>query len=904
MKSLLIFFYDLLSTPHLLLSVIIAAVIFKLHFLKKLIPLGLQKTTRKKLLFFLLGTIIGSLFGDAAWIIKLLRTISFPEISYSTVLFFIRVSWAFLIVQYHSLALFIQSLSEKHFKLKWINYILTPVGLFFSGFFLYMAFFGNSLSTESERGLAKSFNIDPPLEMQMMRFVIFYVLNLLVLPSLFIAIRNVRTKPLPKILRKQLSVFIIYLMCPYLAIEGLQAIYFGFAIELDKLYPVVSVSTLLLIYAVHYCLKKVMSLRFLNGATHVHASNQFSIATHFTTSLEQLAQVSNQQELNHIAQSFFKESFKLPQHSTAVYIRNEKQNNELSNHQATRTVVEHYLTLHKEDITYCLKKLKILIYDDIAFTYFYEETPRSKIILSFLEKINADIFIPIYAQQKMLGYIIVDKDARVQDCYSNIEADQMHVFAHYLGTIINLLAHNDIKTLTQNNKEIEDTLYFKQQESLLFKESVRSCMRNKMPHNIVGIIFYKNRHFTMGNQAAQDLVPIDLNQQEGHPFTKAIKQLVHHVNAYKSAQTLFTTGANGKQIMLSCMPHIENNTLFITACYPDITDIISHTMQQFQDPNQWDTLLYLETTKAGATINQMIPGSQEALLNIKIGLLHAALHKKALLLSAPEEDLEAYAQLIHHISQREGFGAISVQASASAYDVAIDLFGVNPVFAPETTNRPLFEKLNGGTLFIKNIFGLPRDIQLQLVQLLNTGIYQPLKSEHKKISNVRIICAAISPITKDDCVPQLLEELNKNALSIPAISTLGIADLEALAHGFAQQATNTQVFKNLLNLNTKDLQKICSDAPESLTAFKTRVQNYLIQKSKDHNIYTEANFDPAFQVSDPDLIEAARLGKYALKDYKIMNMLWHKFKNQNKIASFLGVNRSSVNRRCKEFNLE
>ena len=53
-----------------------------------------------------------------------------------------------------------------------------------------------------------------------------------------------------------------------------------------------------------------------------------------------------------------------------------------------------------------------------------------------------------------------------------------------------------------------------------------------------------------------------------------------------------------------------------------------------------------------------------------------------------------------------------------------------------------------------------------------------------------------------------------------------------------------------------------------------------------------------------NLIQASRLGKHALRDHKIMVMLWNKFKNQNKIAAFLGVNRSSVNRRCKEYNLE
>ena len=47
------------------------------------------------------------------------------------------------------------------------------------------------------------------------------------------------------------------------------------------------------------------------------------------------------------------------------------------------------------------------------------------------------------------------------------------------------------------------------------------------------------------------------------------------------------------------------------------------------------------------------------------------------------------------------------------------------------------------------------------------------------------------------------------------------------------------------------------------------------------------------------------IGKKALKDPQIMSLLWEKFeKNQNRIATFLGVNRSSVNRRCKDYNLQ
>ena len=78
----------------------------------------------------------------------------------------------------------------------------------------------------------------------------------------------------------------------------------------------------------------------------------------------------------------------------------------------------------------------------------------------------------------------------------------------------------------------------------------------------------------------------------------------------------------------------------------------------------------------------------------------------------------------------------------------------------------------------------------------------------------------------------------------------------------------------------------------------------MIEKSKKNNIYQETEFQPAVELHDVELTKIARLGRKALQDEKVMAMLWDKFeKNQNKIAAFLGVNRSSVNRRCKDYNL-
>ena len=139
---------------------------------------------------------------------------------------------------------------------------------------------------------------------------------------------------------------------------------------------------------------------------------------------------------------------------------------------------------------------------------------------------------------------------------------------------------------------------------------------------------------------------------------------------------------------------------------------------------------------------------------------------------------------------------------------------------------------------------------------------------------------------------------------MPSLMTLPEEELLSLAEGFTKQAIKTNAFKNLFSLTEKDKHKLLSNRPASLQEFKKKIQQLLIQKSKKSKIYQEEQFDPAYTVTDPELIAASQLGKQALKDQKIMTLLWNKFKNQNKIATFLGVNRSSINRRCKEYNLQ
>ena len=172
---------------------------------------------------------------------------------------------------------------------------------------------------------------------------------------------------------------------------------------------------------------------------------------------------------------------------------------------------------------------------------------------------------------------------------------------------------------------------------------------------------------------------------------------------------------------------------------------------------------------------------------------------------------------------------------------------------------------------------------------------------------MRIICSSNQPLAnlvqKGLFSSGLYNEIKQSTLSMPALHNLNPQEMEDILNGFAQQALAEKTIEKIVEFNEKDVRHIINTTPSSLADLKKRATTLLFQKLKHNNIDSQATVDPAHLVNDPELAEIARLGKRALKNEKAMAILWNKFNNQNKIASFLGVNRSSVNRRCKDYNL-
>jgi len=867
-------------------------------------------TKNKQYILFLLSIIIfGSIITDASWILYILKNHLNIHIPFNLTIFTIRLAWIFCIIQYQGLSVLIESLSKKakdlyfHQKLflslNILNIIIISIPILFC--FLNLDFIEEFYNTY--------FNF-------FIRAIAIYNIMPVMAISLLFTLRNLYRNKIPLITKKQLNILLKTIIIPLMATEILQSCPTAFSLHslldvwVTNSYAVTSISTILMTYALYYCTRKMIGLRFLNMQNHVKAPIQMNFTDKFAAVFEQINNATNLYELSHLTHRLFQDAFNISTHCIHLYIRQSNHSDLEKNAQKTKTeeMVETILNSETTELHNYIEQTKILIYDEIDFTNFYEDKPETTKALRFLENINADIFVPIIRGNKIIAYIVVDRMSRPNQFYSNVERNEMLILAHYLSTIINLMQQRDIDTIIAREKELEQQLQRKHQENNQFKESFRSFIQNQQQSEI-GFLYYKQCQFHFGNHIAEKLIGVNPNIQRGLEISKMLKKAARDAEKYATVRTEIAHDLNGNKLVLCAMPDTHHRKVIILVYYPEVSDILAKQLDNVKDPADWDYALYLETTKSGKLINKLIPGSGPQLLKYKIELLKIALCTKATLLKLPKQDLQATVDLIHHINLRDSLYRLNLSHPEQSVEIATKIFGINPLLCDQNKKpeEPILKKLNGGTLFIQNIHYLQPKTQKHVAELIHFGFYRAIRTDKKIKCDVRIICSCnqeLEALVKEGkCIPELYNELQKTTVTMPSLLTLPENEFNDITTGFSEQSFNAQAYKNFLELTESERKKIIKKNPTSLQDIKKWVHHLLVTKSKKSPVYDETLFDPAYHITDPQLIEAARLGKHALRDPQILALLWNKFKNQNKIAIFLGVNRSSVNRRLKEFDI-
>jgi Sigma-54 interaction domain len=868
----------------------------KLYLLSLLLYSHQRPSTSKKLSALVIIFLIGIVLNDITWVIIMVRNIFFLKQEYTIITCITRIGWAYFTTQYQALCLFLAYLTEKKFRIKKYHGIFLFLNGIISLGFLYLAFFKFNISSKSEETLW--------FEVKLIQAACFCTLPLVII-SFYHIIKKLFTKTLPKILTQQLKIFVIFFIAPHIVLEFITNKivfpYLSLLINLHR-YALLNLSTILCSYGVYYCCKHMIQLRFLNNTDQVASKDKFIFINDFREILERLGKAITLNELAPITHSFFTGAFDIPYNKVKLYIRNVTQNNSYDT-APTAIKIENFLIEHTivtSSVAQYLYQTKIVIKDEIEFSNFYNEQPERTILLEFLDTINTDLFLPIYENQFISGYIVVERNARHNKLFNDTQQDEILVFAHYLSTVIKILKHPSLELVLQTQQELKDELHHKYQQIGTYKAAMKLLSRADNERKI-GTIFHKGHRFIFANQAARDLTGIDINTNRHNPLAQSFRQLVQSVRDSQTTRTMLTQDSKGDKLTLVAFPDLDNDIVIITVYHTDIGALMKAQLPSDNNLSAWDYRISLEATHSGQLINQLIPGKTEVVYDFKISLLATALSQKAVLLELTEDDSidsMVTVEILHYITLRQKLHVLKLVAPEKNNESAFEIFGINPLFeTKESTTEALLKKLDVvGTLFIQNIHFLQLETQHALAEFIAIGYYNNYKSNRRHISDVRIICSTIQNLEQLAAEglfsKALLNELRPFSLNIP--SSITLADTETI-----EQDT----IKNIFDASAQDKSKLLNQRALKLYKQRIELQTSPQTQSRSHIVYDIVVPGSEYGITDPELARAISLGKKALRDPQAMTMLWNKFKNQKKIATLLRVNRSSVNRRCQEYKL-
>lgn len=853
--------------------------------------------------------VASSMLIDSAWIMVLLNDLSMVDLPSVLLWGWVRLSWLCTFVYAQTIAMFILYITQKEIRLRYRDYLL-----FVPSILICVVYTVYSLIYCQSRCVAS-------FEQYLRLAGVLSGIFLLVLPSIWYSGRVIRSSTFPRILRLQILWAMAMFVVPFVITEFFGLLSSNYVIEESTYALIYAVTTLFLSVGMYLIGRRLLRLRFLNLQKRVTAAPRANFVTEMEKAADELHSVTDLSELHHIARSFFERSFSVAPKTVHFYLQSDELDLKLkpSDFEKLNDLRSFFTTKDQKSIE-LVKHQKVLILDELVFSTFYEHDPLQEQCVTLLKKLDADILLPIFKGGTIIAYIVVDKDARPNQLYTNAESNEMTVFAAGIGNVVNILQNKNFELAAEREftlkqelettiRTLERTLHDKTQENSQYKEGLRTFLYNEKQRNI-GVFFYKNKRFVPANRAAKNIIPINLNLCPGDPLTKTLTSLARSVEQYRDSHSRLITNSEGKRFVVSAVPSIEKNvvnTVIIIISPPEVSDLIKKQIDLLKDPQAWDYLLYLKTTKVGRLVNEALPGLSKSVINFKIELLKAAFCSQASLITAASQDIESLVALLHQISMRDSLYTLKLYKESDNTQTAIELFGASTLISSKDVEykQPLLKRLDkNGTLHIENIENLTLDTQKQLADYILYGYFNPVSSKKTIVSDVRILCSTnqnLQALVQQGLFDaRLCKMLEKSSVSMPSLAALDGNEFKEIIENITSEALNGTTFSELITLSEHEKIRITKDRPASFAQLQSKVTAILTRKSKDKNISYGSNLEEV-DMDDPIVSQAIQLGKKALVNKVLMAALWNKFKNYAKIADLIGVNRSSVQRRCREY---
>lgn len=273
---------------------------------------------------------------------------------------------------------------------------------------------------------------------------------------------------------------------------------------------------------------------------------------------------------------------------------------------------------------------------------------------------------------------------------------------------------------------------------------------------------------------------------------------------------------------------------------------------------------------------------------------------------------ELLAQAIHDLSPRRNNIYIKINCAALPETLLeSELFGyVKGAFTDAKRDKPgLFLQANGGTLLLDEIAEMPLSLQVKLLRVLNNGEFQPLGSTKTLHTDARIISSSnrdIENMIKDGTFREdLFYRINVINMQIPPLSKR-LEDLPLLIDHFI---TNFRIKrgKEIKGISTEVLTLLRHyDYPGNVRELENAIEHAFVLGRGD-TIEVEhlplriveaarenMNQHKRSSVAAPETNEEAILREALVR---------HKG-NRTKVAKELGLHRSTLWRKLKQYNIE
>ncbi len=272
---------------------------------------------------------------------------------------------------------------------------------------------------------------------------------------------------------------------------------------------------------------------------------------------------------------------------------------------------------------------------------------------------------------------------------------------------------------------------------------------------------------------------------------------------------------------------------------------------------------------------------------------------------------ELIAKALHYNSDRRAMPLVTVNCSAIPESLLeSELFGheKGAFTGAITSRRGLFETANGGTLFLDEIGDMPLGSQSKLLRVVETGEVRPVGSDEMKKVDVRVIAAThrdLKELIKHDQFREdLFYRLNVISIHVPDLKDR-TEDISILVEHFMKKYGEQFGRPNIRITHEASACLIKYSWPGNVRELENIIERS-IALSNGETVDVKDLPEHLFQMKSSDLIDDLAVDNMPLTEVEkryIVKILQRTNWHQSKAAQILGIDRKTLYRKIKEYNL-